>query len=230
MKKRILILIAAIVIIGAVIALLVPKTPKSKLPGEASRENDPQTETKAPSGEKKPSGTEEPGTTEEKKSDASEEEKSSGTEKPGETEKKEPEPLPESGTAYIDKENDVSVTIGVAEGDSVLEEDEDEPEPTQTGEQPTSAEEPTDPQEPEQGGETPSDPPVTPERTTLKYEEFYALSPEEKDAYLNSFGDYNAFFNWYVAAQEQFTKEHPDIEIGPGGTIDLSKLKPWQES
>ena len=58
----------------------------------------------------------------------------------------------------------------------------------------------------------------------LKWEEFYALSAEQKDAYLNSFGDYQKFFDWMVAAQEQFKTEHPTIEIGPDGSIDLSKL------
>ena len=59
----------------------------------------------------------------------------------------------------------------------------------------------------------------------LKWEEFYALSSEEKDAYKNSFDSKDAFFDWMIDAQNKFTKEHPDIEIGADGTIDLSKLK-----
>ena len=58
----------------------------------------------------------------------------------------------------------------------------------------------------------------------LKWEEFYALSAEQKDAYKNSFSSKDAFFDWMVAAQDQFTEEHPTIEIGPDGSIDLSKL------
>lgn len=58
----------------------------------------------------------------------------------------------------------------------------------------------------------------------LKWEEFYALSAEQKDAYLESFGDYQKFYDWMVKAQEQFKTEHPTIEIGADGSIDLSKL------
>lgn len=210
MKKRILILVAALVIVGIAVAVLIPKAPKTK-PEEETLQNDFMIEPLDPG--------------KEEKSDPSEEEKPSETEEPGTTE--EEEPLPESGTAYIDK--DVSVTIGVAEGDGNWEEE--EPEPSHSGGQSSSSEEPTDPdqpeqEQPEQGGETPSDPPVTPEGKTLKYEEFYALSPEQKDAYLNSFADYGAFYEWLIVAQQQFTKDHPDIEIGPGGSIDLSKLVP----
>lgn len=59
----------------------------------------------------------------------------------------------------------------------------------------------------------------------LKWEEFYALSAEQKDAYLNSFGDYEKFYNWMKKAQAEFKTDHPDIEIGADGSIDLSKLK-----
>lgn len=59
----------------------------------------------------------------------------------------------------------------------------------------------------------------------LKWEEFYALAPEQKDAYLKSFGDYEKFYDWMVKAQAEFKTDHPDIEIGADGSIDLSKLK-----
>ena len=58
----------------------------------------------------------------------------------------------------------------------------------------------------------------------MKWEEFYALSATQKDAYVESFDDYEKFFDWMVKAQEQFKTEHPTIEIGPDGSIDLSKL------
>lgn len=68
--------------------------------------------------------------------------------------------------------------------------------------------------------------PDTPDASqNLKWEEYYALSPEQRDAYFDSFGDYKEFQKWMKKAQEQFKTEHPDIEIGPDGSIDLSKLK-----
>lgn len=59
----------------------------------------------------------------------------------------------------------------------------------------------------------------------LKWEEYYALTPEQQDAYFDSFSDYKEFQKWMKKAQEQFKEEHPTIEIGPDGSIDLSKLK-----
>ena len=59
----------------------------------------------------------------------------------------------------------------------------------------------------------------------LKWEEYYALSPEQRDAYIDSFGDDEKFYNWMKKAQAEFKTDHPDIEIGADGSIDLSKLK-----
>lgn len=70
----------------------------------------------------------------------------------------------------------------------------------------------------------PAEPQTEPGKMT--YETFYALSPEQKDEYLNSFESYGDFFLWLIAAQEEFRQEHPEIEIGPDGTIDLSKPLP----
>ena len=71
--------------------------------------------------------------------------------------------------------------------------------------------------------DTPTD---TPDASQdLKWEEFYALTPEQRDAYFDSFSDYKEFYNWMVKAQERFKTEHPTIEIGADGTIDLSKLQ-----
>lgn len=76
---------------------------------------------------------------------------------------------------------------------------------------------------PDSKPDTPTD---TPDASQdLKWEEFYALSPEQKDAYLDSFDDYEKFFSWMTKAQERFKTEHPEAEIGPDGSIDLSKLK-----
>lgn len=68
--------------------------------------------------------------------------------------------------------------------------------------------------------------PDTPDASQdLKWEEYYALTPEQQDAYFDSFSDYKEFQKWMKKAQEQFKEEHPTIEIGADGSIDLSKLK-----
>lgn len=68
--------------------------------------------------------------------------------------------------------------------------------------------------------------PDTPDASQdLKWEEYYALTPEQQDAYFDSFSDYKEFQKWMKKAREQFKTEHPDIEIGADGSIDLSKLK-----
>jgi len=58
----------------------------------------------------------------------------------------------------------------------------------------------------------------------LTWEEFYALSPEEKDKYLESFPNYGDFVLWMKDAQAQFRKDYPEIEIGADGSVDLSKI------
>ena len=50
-----------------------------------------------------------------------------------------------------------------------------------------------------------------------------SLTPEQKDAYKDSFVSLDAFYNWLVAAQEEYNNQPSDvILIGPGDVIDLS--------
>lgn len=114
----------------------------------------------------------------------------------------------ETETVEIDKDGKVTAEIGV--GDGSIEESDEESEPTPQDEQSSTPE--TNPQTI----------PEEPENT--KYETFYALSSEQKDEFLNRFENYEAFYHWLIEAQERFKMEHPDIEIGPDGTIDLSEL------
>lgn len=58
----------------------------------------------------------------------------------------------------------------------------------------------------------------------LTWEAYYALSAREKDDYYYSFKSPKEFHEWADQAQEQFKIDHPDIEIGPDGIIDLNKL------
>jgi len=56
----------------------------------------------------------------------------------------------------------------------------------------------------------------------LTWEEFQGLSSEGQDAYLNSFKDYQAFFDWMIDAQANAAEKTEEyIEIGDDGKIDL---------
>lgn len=55
------------------------------------------------------------------------------------------------------------------------------------------------------------------------YEKFHALSPAEQQEFVESFASIDAFFEWYNAAQEEYERNNPSIDVG-SGPIDLSKL------
>lgn len=57
----------------------------------------------------------------------------------------------------------------------------------------------------------------------VTYEEFMAMDGTEQEKYMNSFGDIDAFFNWYNDAKEIYEKENPSIEIG-NGPIDMEEI------
>lgn len=124
------------------------------------------------------------------------------------------------------KENTTPVEGGVVTDGPLtitggVEEDPFEDDNTSAGNKPTNNK-PAD-TKPDSKPDTPSD---TPDASQdLKWEEYYALTPEQQDAYFDSFSDYKEFQKWMKKAQERFKTEHPTIEIGPDGSIDLSKLK-----
>ncbi len=107
-------------------------------------------------------------------------------------------------------------TADIAEGEDTSSTGEDDKDENKGGET-------KPPQKPGSSPE-PTAAPMPEEPAKCSYEVFYALSPEQKDAFLHSFESYDAFYEWLVAAQAEFAKLHPEIEIGPDGTIDLSKL------
>ena len=88
-------------------------------------------------------------------------------------------------------------------------------EKNETEEQDEKSEEPDPSPTPTPWGEEPA---------KTSYELFMDLSPELKDEFLHSFDDYDAFYDWLVAAQAEYSSLHPEIEIGADGVIDLSKL------
>lgn len=138
----------------------------------------------------------------------------------------EPTATPETQTIIIDKDKEITATIGVEAIDEEIEDELPSETPGSSGKPDKPANSPKPEATPTPTPTpTPTDAPLPEKSGTLKYEEFYALSPEQMDAYKDSFGSMDEFYNWLVAAQEQFTKEHPDMEMGPDGSIDLSKLQ-----
>ena len=58
---------------------------------------------------------------------------------------------------------------------------------------------------------------------TLTYEEFWAMSGKEQQAYYESFDSVDDFFAWYNAAKAEHEAAHPGIDAGDG-EIDLGEL------
>lgn len=77
---------------------------------------------------------------------------------------------------------------------------------------------PTEPEE-TQGQNKPTDPEIDVE--ALTYETFWALSEEKQRAVINAFSTPKDFTKWYKAMAAQYKAEHPDVEIGDGGIVDL---------
>ncbi|MBE7056437.1 MAG: hypothetical protein E7388_03220 [Ruminococcaceae bacterium] len=57
----------------------------------------------------------------------------------------------------------------------------------------------------------------------LDYATYKAMKPSEQQAYMESFNDMDAFFEWYNAAKDKYEKENPSIEVD-GGVIDLEDI------
>lgn len=55
------------------------------------------------------------------------------------------------------------------------------------------------------------------------WEEYLAMTDEEKKAFIQSFSDPMDFFEWQEKAQAAYEKEHPSID-GGNGTIDIGDL------
>lgn len=71
------------------------------------------------------------------------------------------------------------------------------------------------------GGSAPG---PAPSEREIGWEEYNAMTGAEREAFFNSFASPEDFVNWLTAAKAQYEKEHPTIEIGENGEIDLGKL------
>ena len=59
---------------------------------------------------------------------------------------------------------------------------------------------------------------------SMNYESFQDMAPAQQQAYMESFDSIDAFFEWYNAAKEQYEKDHPSIEVGGNGSVDLDEV------
>ena len=57
--------------------------------------------------------------------------------------------------------------------------------------------------------------------TTLTYEGYMAMNGEQQKAVIGWFASPDVFVKWFNAVEAQYKAEHPEIEIGPDGSVDL---------
>ncbi|MBQ8914622.1 MAG: hypothetical protein IJ046_00425 [Clostridia bacterium] len=62
-----------------------------------------------------------------------------------------------------------------------------------------------------------------PNPADVTYEEYHAMKADDQQAFFESFGSIEDFFDWYKAAKAKYEKDNPDQEIGDG-PIDLGDL------
>ncbi len=111
----------------------------------------------------------------------------------------------------------------------IPEEEEPQPDVPEAGEEDTKAPDEADPlpevpdteQEDTQTPEPDAQEPVnTP--TAEDYTWYNSLPGLDQLEFINTFPSMEDFFDWYAAAKAAYEALHPDIEIGPGGNVDLS--------
>lgn len=104
-----------------------------------------------------------------------------------------------------------SIFIGTVEGEGAedLDDEPDDPVPTQ----------PDKPATPTQGNQN-SDEEI--DVAELTYETFWQLDGDQQKTVIDMFSTYDDFLKWYKAILAQYKAEHPDVEIGNDGIVDLS--------
>lgn len=130
-----------------------------------------------------------------------------------------PTEKPEETEATVAEEEDTidtfieeNVNMGVAEGDGaggdIIIDDSNPPVQTQ----------PTKPTESEKENESVI---LTVPLTEITFEMYNAMSGAEQKAVIDSFGSMEDFVVWFNYVKDQYEAEHPDIEIGSDGKVDL---------
>ena len=104
-----------------------------------------------------------------------------------------------------------SISIGTVEGEGGkdLDDDPDDPVPTQ----------PDKPAMPTQGNQGSADEEI--DVTELTYETFWQLDGDQQKTVIDMFSTYDDFLKWYKAILAQYKAEHPDVEIGNDGIVDM---------
>ena len=62
---------------------------------------------------------------------------------------------------------------------------------------------------------------VSPDTAWTDWDDFLAMTPEEQDAFMQSFDSVEDFKDWMVAAQKEWAAAHPMEEINPGDVIHI---------
>ena len=60
--------------------------------------------------------------------------------------------------------------------------------------------------------------------TEVTYEQYLAMTPEQKQEHYNSFADPAEFFDWFHAAAAKYEEEHKNPELGENGSIDIEDI------
>ena len=97
-------------------------------------------------------------------------------------------------------------------------------EPAETT-KPTEASKPSESTKPtEESGPSESTPPATEApKPQTEYEAFQNMSAADQQAYMESFGSMDAFFDWYNKAKEEYEAANPPIDVG-NGSVDMGDL------
>lgn len=124
---------------------------------------------------------------------------------------------------------DINMEELIAENSQLgVEEDESAGESLEESSAATTPTQPATPSQPAQPGETVQ--PTEPDLSILgddfnirelTYEGYHALTGDQQRAVISIFGTPEDFMVWYSAVEEAYKSEHPDIEIGGDGVVDL---------
>lgn len=96
----------------------------------------------------------------------------------------------------------------------------EETKPQETKPQETKPEE-TKPQETKPQETKPEE--TKPQNTVTEYEEYLAMSPEEQQAFFESFDSVDAYFAWLNAAKAEYEEKQNASDL-EGGSVDLSTM------